>query len=79
MPPRRLRFNDWHLEWKSVHGFPMYEISNMGEVRNVVTGCVLGKGRTQFGNEYYTLYKDGVRYVKGLQKLLKKHFGEAEF
>jgi len=43
-------------EWRKIDGFPNYEVSNMGDVRNVKTDRILKKNNRSTGYQTHSLY-----------------------
>lgn len=48
--------------WKDIEGFPMYEVSNKGKVRNKKTNHILSPKLTKQGYNWVGLMKDGKRF-----------------
>lgn len=68
-------------EWLSVEGFPNYAISNLGRVRNIVTGKLLRP--TETGGQHknskrmylgYRFNRDGKQYIRLAHRLVLLHF-----
>ena len=60
--------------WKDIEGFPGYQVSDHGRVRNKTTGTILKPGLG--GNGYYTvaLYKNKKGRSKYIHELLADAF-----
>lgn len=60
--------------WKDIDGFPDYQVSDQGRVRNKETGYILKPGLS--GNGYYTvsLYKNNKGHTKHLHELIAEAF-----
>ena len=64
-------------EYKIIKGFENYEVSNIGNVRNIKTGKILKPGIDSHG--YYRLslyYINGNEYKKLIHKLIAEYFIE---
>lgn len=61
-------------EWRAITGFPNYEISNYGEVRNIKTQRILKGSLTNQGYCKVTLIKDGGKYQKYCHRLAAEAF-----
>lgn len=65
--------------WKNIEGYPNYQVSNLGNVRNinfnrtsktkVLKSCIDGKGY-----QYVALYKDGKRKCSKVHRLVAQAF-----
>ena len=60
--------------WKTVNGYESYEISNMGNVRNVRTGKQLSKFPISNGYLKVGLYTNGVAKPKFIHRLVAMAF-----
>ena len=62
--------------WKNVVGYEgLYEVSNIGRVKNSRRNTILSPGLSQ-GYEYVALYKNGVRRNKQVNRLVAEAFLE---
>ncbi len=61
------------MEWRIIPGFPAYEVSRAGIVRNAVTKCHLGKNGRR-----YRLSAEGTRWNMHPYELVGMAFGDAE-
>lgn len=60
--------------WREVTAYEdLYEVSDIGNVRNVRTGHILSPGVSQ-GYHYVALYKDGIRRNKQVHRLVAEAF-----
>jgi hypothetical protein len=59
-------------EWRVVRGFPNYEISNDGEVRNIITGklCKVNENLTKGEGRVYLYESKGVKKTRGISTLM---------
>jgi hypothetical protein len=64
------------MSWKTITTHPNYEVSDAGEVRNIVTGKVLKPGLTADGYHRVTLYIDGAESKWLVHRLVALHFIE---
>lgn len=60
--------------FKDIKGFEKYQISNLGRVRNVVTGKVLIPGVTGDGYNHVVLYKESKPYARKIHLLVAQAF-----
>lgn len=65
-------------EWKTIEEFPIYEISNLGRIRNVVIDKEMKHSKTQFGHHKITLYDEwnDKRYTRSVALLVAQAFCE---
>ena len=63
-------------EWRKIENHPNYEVSNMGNVRNVKTGIILKPQKTGSKLSYYkvNLYNNGNKVNKYLHRLVAEAF-----
>lgn len=62
-------------EWKEIEGFPNYEVSNTGKVRNKNTGKELSKyHRGKYGHAAISIYHDGKNKKFQVHRLVALHF-----
>ena len=63
------------MEWKEVIGFPLYEVSSTGEVRNKETGHIKIKSKSSSGYYQVSIYKKEDGNVKSyVHKLVAEAF-----
>lgn len=67
-------------EWRRIPGFPVYEITEDGDVRNIRTGRIIQELENKTTGVYFYSVrdKDGKQRSRGYQSLVKLAFGEAE-
>ena len=64
-------------EWKRVHGFVKYEVSNKGRVRNADTYQILKVSLVYDMYPYVKLYQStGIQKPVSMRKLMKTHWGK---
>lgn len=61
--------------WSCIPGFPGYQISDQGRVRNVNTGHILKASEDKFGNTHLSLYRNGKPWSKRPSQLKREAFG----
>ena len=63
-------------EWRKIKEYPQYEVSNMGNVRNIKTGIILKPQKTGSKRSYYkiNLYNNGVKINKYIHRLVVEAF-----
>lgn len=66
------------IKWKRIVGFPKYEISREGVVRNIKSGRLMVYSPNQFGDLTVGLMKDGKQYRRSVKVLVAKAFVEVE-
>lgn len=66
------------LRWKPVEGFPNYEVSDGGDVRNATTGKLLSPYKNQRGYMKVCLYVDGKKKYLSVHRLVANAFIEKE-
>lgn len=64
--------------WRPIEDFPMYEISNYGEVANVETDLIIRPSTTLQGGLKIGLVKDGVQYTRSVKVLVARAFVDGE-
>ena len=64
-------------EWRCVDGYPLYEVSNTGRVRNVRTGKMLN-GHDKRGYLVAALYNEGHKLQIGIHRLVAQAFLEPD-
>ena len=57
-------------EWRSVPGFPQYEISSLGRVKNAVRGRLLKVSIDDKGYSIVSLYRSNVKRKFQISRLL---------
>jgi hypothetical protein len=62
------------VEWRSVEGFPAYEVSSDGFVRNVDTGLILKPEAGHLGHLRVTLFSESGRQRHLVHRLVLLHF-----
>ena len=62
------------VEWRSVEGFPAYEVSNDGFVRNIDTGLILKAEVGHLGHLRVTLFSESGRQRHLVHRLVLLHF-----
>lgn len=60
--------------WKDIDGFPNYQVSDLGRVRNKKTGRILKPGCAGGGYLYVVLSKDGVQCNRHIHRLVAESF-----
>lgn len=60
--------------FKEIEGYPNYEVSNLGTVRNRATGNVLRPGKTNRGYHKVHLYKEGQCKILTIHRLVAAAF-----
>lgn len=60
--------------FKEIEGYPNYEVSNLGTVRNRATGNVLRPGKTNMGYQKVCLCKEGQRKTLTIHRLVATAF-----
>lgn len=61
--------------WKDIEGYEgLYQISTLGRVKRVTTGRILKGGKNTSGYIQISLYKQGVRDVKRIHRLVAESF-----
>ena len=60
--------------WKQIKGFPNYEVSTYGNVRNVKTGKILKQNKRPNGYLIVFLYNNGKRQLLSVHVLVAKAF-----
>ena len=63
-------------EFKTIKGFENYEVSYLGNVRNIKTGKILKPGIDSHGYYRLSLYINGNEYKKHIHKLIAEYFIE---
>ena len=61
-------------EWRTVHGFPKYEVSNKGRIRNLNSGRFIKPSIDKRGYEYVCLRKDGISHTRRLHRMVAETF-----
>lgn len=56
--------------WKKVDGFPNYEVSDTGKVKNIKTGKILVPKRSRNGYLRVTLCNNGLQKTTGIHRLV---------
>ena len=64
--------------WLSIKGFPNYNISSNGRVRNSTTGKILKPGHNPKGYNTISLYKNGTQHTKKVQRSVADAFYDGE-
>lgn len=62
--------------WKSIDGYLNYQVSNMGRVRNCITGKILKQHLEKDGYYFVVLFKDKERSKRIVHKLVANEFLE---
>lgn len=62
--------------WRKIKEYPQYEVSNMGDVRNIDTGVILKPQKTGSKRSYYkvNLYNNGNKINKNIHRLVAEAF-----
>lgn len=60
--------------WKKVNDFPNYEVSNIGEVKNIKTGKFLIPKKGRNGYLRVTLCNNGIQKTTGIHRLVASAF-----
>lgn len=61
-------------EWRMISGFPKYEVSNKGRIRNTKTGRIMKSFIDSRGYESVCLRKNGLSHTRRIHKLVVKSF-----
>lgn len=61
-------------QWKVIEGYPNYEVSSLGRVRNIKTGRVLRLGITNKGYQQVGLYLNGKNKFQLIHRLVASAF-----
>ena len=61
-------------EFKKIDGYDNYEISNLGNVRNIDTGKVLKTQKNRYGYYLVSLRKVGIKQTLKIHRLVALHF-----
>jgi hypothetical protein len=61
-------------EYRKIKGFENYEVSNIGNVRNVETGRILKQSTDKKGYKKLGLRKDNVKYTSRVHRLVAEAF-----
>jgi len=61
-------------EWKPISGYPNYEVSNLGNVRNVSTSRILKPGQNTFGYLHVVLCANNIRKTFRVHRLVATEF-----
>ena len=61
-------------EWRIISGFPKYEVSNKGRIRNTKTGRIMKASIDNRGYESVCLRKDGTSHTRRIHKLVAESF-----
>ena len=61
-------------EYKPILDYPSYEVSNLGNVRNIKTGRILKSGIGNHGYKIVVLCKDGKPISKTIHRLVAETF-----
>lgn len=73
-------FSEFHsplvqfIEWRRIHSFPIYSVSDTGSVRNERTGRELARLVNQAGVVSVGLTKDKIQYKRAVALLVAKAF-----
>lgn len=66
-------------EWRMISGFPKYEVSNKGRIRNAKTGRIMKPSVDSRGYKSVCLRKDGLSHSRRIHKLVTESFvGDAD-
>lgn len=61
-------------QWQQIEEFPEYSVSDMGRVRNDMTGRILSLSENQYGLVHVGMFQDGVQYHRSVPLLVAKAF-----
>ena len=61
-------------KWSTIDEFPMYKVSNFGEVLNQTTGKLMNLSQTRTGLVKVGMVRGGVQYTRGLSILVADAF-----
>jgi hypothetical protein len=61
-------------EWKTIEEYPNYSISNLGVVRNNITGLIKTNSINSRGYYYVTLYKNNIKKHFRVHRLIGQYF-----
>lgn len=65
--------SQWEEVWLNVRGYPNYEVSSQGRVRNLKTKKIM-KQRTDLGYQKVNLYKNGEQKRKAVHRIVCSAF-----
>ena len=60
--------------WSQIKEFPNYRVNDIGNVQNINTGRTLRPGKNPKGNLIVSLYKDGLKCTRIVQRLVADAF-----
>ena len=60
--------------WTEVDGFPKYQLSDDGVVKNIKTGHILKQSDNNGGYPTLNLYNNGSRRTVSIHRLVAEHF-----
>lgn len=60
--------------WKNIDDYPDYQVSNLGNVKNIKTGKLLKGSVNYLGYPYVYLRKGGKPKIKTIHRLVAEHF-----
>lgn len=63
-------------EWRTISGFPKYEISNKGRVRNSKTGRIIKTSIDKRGYEYVSLCGSRIKHTRRIHRLVAEAFSD---
>ena len=61
-------------QWKTIEGYENYEVSTLGNVRNLKTGRILSPGDNRRGYYFINLRKDGKTMPRTIHRLVADAF-----
>ena len=66
------------MQWKTINGYPNYEISSSGLVRSTRFDRILKGSKNNGGYEYVNLIYNRIKKTTSVHKLVMEHFGPAK-
>ena len=66
-------------KWKSINGFPNYEVSNFGQVRNIKSGRMISQSKQKDGYIHVRLCDNGQKKYFGVHRLVALAFCQDYF
>ena len=64
--------------WIKAKGFPSYEVSNTGQIRNAKTGRILKQYKNQRGYMITCLHENGVQHARRVHRLIADAFFDGD-
>lgn len=63
------------MQWKTINGYPNYEVSSTGLVKSVRYNRLLKGSKNDSGYEYVNLIHNRIKKTTAIHKLVMEHFG----